>query len=95
VFTDRTFGTEELSAYSTCLEGLQDEPWAAFQQQDAAALGIGDGDRVSIRTTTGVVELKARVYDRMASGVVMIPRLRGLNWQSLGNRILRRDIHRV
>jgi NADH-quinone oxidoreductase subunit G len=95
VFTERTFGTEELSTYSTCLEALQEEPWAAFQQQDAAALGIGDGDRVSIRTATGAVELNARVDERTASGVLVIPRLRGLDWQSLGKQVRRRDIRRV
>jgi hypothetical protein len=41
------------------------------------------------------VLLNARVYERMASGVVVIPRLRGLDWQCLGKRVQRRDIHRV
>jgi NADH-quinone oxidoreductase subunit G len=95
VLTDRTFGTEELSAYSTCLEGLQETPWAAFQQQDAVALGIGDGDRVAIHTESGAVELNARLYDRMAPGVMVIPRLRGVDWQSLGKRVRRRDVRKL
>ncbi len=95
VLTDRTFGAEELSAYSTCLEGLQEKPWAAFQQQDAVALGIGDGDRVAIHTESGAVELNARLYDRMAPGVMVVPRLRGVDWQSLGKRVRRRDVRKL
>jgi NADH-quinone oxidoreductase subunit G len=95
ILTDRTFGTEELSTYSSCLETLEDEPFAGIAHTDAELLGIRDGDRIAIRTDNGAVELVARVCGSMASGAVMIPRLRRLPWQTLGKRIRRQDIRKA
>jgi formate dehydrogenase len=39
---------------------------------DAAALGIGDGDRVRVFSTTGDIELAASVSDRPRRGVVIV-----------------------
>jgi len=95
ILTERTFGTEELSTYSSCLETLEDEPFAGIAHADAELLGIRDGDRIAIRTDNGAVALVARVYGNMASGAVMIPRLRRLSWQALGKRIRRQDIRKA
>ncbi len=95
ILTERTFGTEELSTYSACLETLEDETFAGVSRQDAEALGIRDGDRIAIRTENGAVELAARVCDNMAAGAMMIPRLRRLPWQTLGKSIRRRDIRKA
>jgi len=95
ILTERTFGTEELSTYSACLEALEDVPFAGVPRNDAEALGIRDGDRIAIRTENGELEMVARVHDNMAAGVVMIPRLRRLPWQAFGKRIRRRDIRRA
>jgi NADH-quinone oxidoreductase subunit G len=95
ILTERTFGTEELSSYSTCLETLEDEPFAGLSPNDAEAVGIRDGDRIAIRTENGAVELAARVCDNMAAGAVLIPRLRRLPWQTLGKSIRRKDIRKV
>ena len=50
ILTERTFGTEELSSYSACLESLEEEPFAGLHRTDAEPLGIRDGDRIAIRT---------------------------------------------
>ena len=54
----------------------------AYTAQDAETLGIGEGDRIEIRFEKATVELAAKLFDRMAPGVVVIPRLRRLPWQS-------------
>jgi NADH-quinone oxidoreductase subunit G len=95
VLTERTFGTEELSSYSACLETLGDEPFAGLHRRDAEPLGLREGDRIAIRTGNATVELAVKVFDNMAPGVLVVPRLRRLPWQSLGKRIRRQDIRKA
>jgi len=95
ILAERTFGTEELSTYSACLETLADEPFAGLSRQDAEALDIRDGDRIAIPTENGDVLLAARVYGNMAAGAMLIPRLRRLPWQTLGKSIRRQDIRKA
>ena len=89
LFVDSTFGTEELSAGSPCLEPLTAEPFAGLHRRDAAALGVADGDRVSIRSEHGVLDVRAKLFENMATGVIVIPRHRKLAWQALGGLQLR------
>jgi NADH-quinone oxidoreductase subunit G len=89
LFVDSTFGTEELSAGSPCLEPLAAEPFAGLNRRDAAILGVADGDRVSIRSEHGALDVKARLFENMARGVIVVPRHRKLAWQALGGHQLR------
>jgi NADH-quinone oxidoreductase subunit G len=95
VLAEQTFGTEEFSSYSPCLETLEAEPFAGLHRKDAELLGIRAGDRIAIRAGTATVELAIKVFDNMAPGVMMVPRLRRLAWQALGKRIRRQDIQKV
>jgi NADH-quinone oxidoreductase subunit G len=95
LLTERTFGTEELSSYSACLETLEDAPFACFCRRDADSLGIRDGDRVAVPAENAVVVLAARVLDTMAPGVMVVPRLRRLPWQAFAKRIRRQDIRKA
>jgi NADH-quinone oxidoreductase subunit G len=95
LLTERTFGTEELASYSACLETLEDEPFAGLHRTDAEPLGIRDGDRIAIRTANARVEVAASVFDNMAPGVLVLPRLQRLPWQALGKRVHRRDLLKV
>jgi NADH-quinone oxidoreductase subunit G len=89
LFVEWTFGTEELSAGSPCLEALAAEPFAGLHRRDAAAIGVADGDCVSIRSEHGTLEVKVRLFENMACGVIVIPRHRKLAWQTLGRQQLR------
>jgi len=84
ILVDWTFGTEELSAYSACLQELEPEPCATLHTRDAADLKFNDGDRIVIATDSGSLELILRVADNMASGILLIPRHRQLDWQIFG-----------
>ena len=58
------------------VKSLQEEnpqPLAEIGPQTARRFGISDGDNITIETNKGVVRMKARVEERVAEGVVLIP----------------------
>jgi NADH-quinone oxidoreductase subunit G len=66
--------------------------------RDAAALNLNNGDRIAIETDSGRLELLLRVADNMATGILVVPRHRRLNWQIFGTgsvRIGRDQIKKV
>ena len=84
IFIDNTFGTEELSAFSECLWKLEPESAVILNAADALGLGLANGDRVTIQTDTGNLEVKLTVAESMARGVLIVPRQRNLLWQTMG-----------
>jgi NADH-quinone oxidoreductase subunit G len=84
ILVDWTFGTEELSAYSSCLWELEPEPCATMHTSDAESLDLSDGNRVVIETENGSLEVNLRVAENMASGILLVPRHRRLDWQVMG-----------
>ena len=84
ILVDWTFGTEELSAYASCLGELEPEPCATMQTRDAKTFKLNDGDRVAIETDSGKLELALRVADNMATGILLVPRHHRLEWQIFG-----------
>ena len=81
ILVDWTFGTEELSALSDCLQQLEPEPCATLHIHDADALELSHGDRIIIETDNGSLGLPLRVKENMAPGTLVIPRHRRINWQ--------------
>jgi NADH-quinone oxidoreductase subunit G len=81
---ERTFGTEELSAYSACLTELASTPGIFINPMDAKQLNLTDGDRVSIELNSGAVEARLQVAANMAAGTLVIPRHKDLDWQKMG-----------
>ncbi|MFW2388662.1 MAG: molybdopterin-containing oxidoreductase family protein [Polyangiales bacterium] len=51
----------------------QKENRCEIHPDDAAALGISDGDRVNVRSQVAAIELPAEVTDRVRPGIVCIP----------------------
>ena len=84
IMVDWTFGTEELSAYASCLWELEPEPCATMHTRDAHASKLYDGDRIEIETDSRNLELILRVADNMAPGILLVPRHHKLEWQNLG-----------
>jgi NADH-quinone oxidoreductase subunit G len=83
ILTDWTFGTEELSSFSPPLRQLERNPCASMHTDDAARLGLGHGDKVKIKLDEGDVEVDVCIEENMASGVVILPRHRLLEWQKI------------
>jgi NADH-quinone oxidoreductase subunit G len=87
---ERTFGTEELSAHSACLNHLAGRPFILMHSSDAQKLRLSDGERLSIALHGGALEALLRTADNMAPGTLIIPRHKDLDWQKMNiglNRI--------
>ncbi|MGW8185813.1 MAG: molybdopterin oxidoreductase family protein, partial [Desulfobacterales bacterium] len=84
VTVDWTFGTEELSGYSACLDAIVPSPVLFMHGKDAQRLGLADGKPVVLTTDTGSVTVALRVADNMRAGMVILPRHHRLDWQLLG-----------
>jgi anaerobic selenocysteine-containing dehydrogenase len=54
-----------------------------LSRKDAARLGIFDGDRIAIRSDPGTIDVHAAVVKNMASGILVLPRHHGIDWQHL------------
>jgi NADH-quinone oxidoreductase subunit G len=83
ILTDWTFGTEELSSFSPPLRKLERSPSASIHSDDAARLGLAQGNRVRIELDVGDVQVDVSVEENMASGVIILPRHRVLKWQRI------------
>ena len=92
---EQTFGTEELSAHASCLQELESDPCATMHTRDADALQLQNGDRVEIETDSGSLNICLQVTDNMATGILLIPRHRRLNWQILGTGRIRISKERI
>jgi NADH-quinone oxidoreductase subunit G len=84
ILVDWTFGTEELSARSSCLQELEPEPCATMHARDADAFQLQTGDRIEIKTDSGQLNILLRVTDNMATGILLVPRHHKLEWQIFG-----------
>jgi NADH-quinone oxidoreductase subunit G len=79
------FGDELLSTYSSCLED-SGEKHIQVSHVDAQALGIVHGDSIVLDLPHESLELEARVSDRTAPGILVIPRREGLFWQQFDSQ---------
>ncbi len=81
--TETLFGSEVLSSYSQPLDAVIPVPTAMLHAQDAAALGIAEGDLVRVSWANGRFELRVRLSQHMARRLVVVPRLRRTVLQDL------------
>ncbi len=79
----RLFATGELAAYADTLDDSVPEPDVFMHVKDAEAAGLADGDTVRIELGGGPVEARLSVSDRMARGVLVLPRHNRLHWQKI------------
>ena len=77
------FGTTEFSAWSDSLCASITEPHMSMHSKDAQFAGLSDGDRVSVELDNGSMEIRVSVSDRMAEGVLVIPRHQSLDWRKM------------
>jgi hypothetical protein len=83
LLVDWTFGTEELSGYSSALQQAEKEPCLVLHSDDAESAGLSDGDRVRLTLPNGAFELTLRTHASMARGVVILPRHRRIPWREI------------
>ena len=92
------FGTSEFSAWSDSLSAGITEPHMSIHSKDAQLAGLSDGDRVSVELDNGPLEIGVSVSDRMAQGVLIIPRHQSLDWRKMKDfsvRVLPEKIRRI
>jgi NADH-quinone oxidoreductase subunit G len=80
---DWTFGTEELSSYSPFTRQGEKSPCLFLHAADAARLGLGERGRVRLTLDSGSLEVEFSVTEKMAPGVMILPRHRQISWQVL------------
>jgi NADH-quinone oxidoreductase subunit G len=80
---DRTFGTEELSSYSKCIQQAEERPRLFMHVSDAKRIPIAYGDKIRLSLAGSLLELEASVVENMAPGVIVLPLHRPLPWQNL------------
>ncbi len=92
------FGTSEFSVWSDSLFASLTEPTMSMHSKDAQLAGFSDGDRVSLELDNGGVEIRVSVSDRMAEGVLVIPRHQSLDWRKMKDfrgRVLPEKIRKI
>ena len=89
LLVDRTFGTEPLSAMSPVLTQEMDGPAAGLHPSDIQKLGLDENKNLVVTTDAGSLELPMAADDRMAPGVIVIPRHHELQWQIFEDTVVR------
>lgn len=84
LLVDRTFGTEILSAYSPAVMERTLPPRATVHPDLAASLGLDPQQHIRIDTGHAALMVQLEIDASMATGVMVIPRHKMLDWQVLG-----------
>jgi len=80
---DWTFGTEELSAYSSPIQNVEETPRLFIHPRDASRAGLEGKSRCVLHLGGGSFEVNVGVSHHMAPGVIVLPGHRQLPWQKL------------
>ena len=83
LLVDWTFGTEELSAYSSFVQQVEKKPCLFMHSKDATRSNLKDKDKIILAVDGGPVEVELCVAENMAPGVIVLPRHRQVAWQRL------------
>ena len=83
LLTHRTFGTEELSAYSRPARKGESAPKLMMHPEDAGRLNLADHTLVALSLDRGEVVVELETASNMARGVIILPRHRQLEWRKL------------
>ncbi len=65
--------TGVMTRRSVALDAIEPEAFVAMHPEDAAALGVMDGDRVEVESRRGSIRLAARLTTRESPGGVFVP----------------------
>jgi NADH-quinone oxidoreductase subunit G len=81
------FGSEELSMRATAVAERAASPYLALHPQDAAALGLQEGEVIEIRQGGALIRLPLRLLPGLAQGLIGIPHgWPSLAWLNLENQ---------
>jgi NADH-quinone oxidoreductase subunit G len=83
LLVDWTFGTEELSNYSRPVRQVEKDPFLLIHRKDAERLGLQSSDQIVLHLDGGSLEVRLEVQEKMAPGVLILPKHRQLSWQKI------------
>ncbi len=83
LLVDRMFCTRELAIHSDSLQGAIFDASILMHSKDAGMAGLADGEAVSLELDGGSVVGRLSVSDRMAEGIVIVPRHPSIEWRKL------------
>jgi NADH-quinone oxidoreductase subunit G len=83
LLVDSVFGTEELAQYSRFMQQVEGEPCLHMHIDDAAKLGLANGDRAVLQLEGGSLEVEVNLLPGMAPGTLVLPRHRKLAWRKV------------
>ena len=89
IHVEKTFGSEELSAWADPLQALESGAGIAMNRAAGEALGLRHGDTVRIRVGAAGIEGQLLLADNMAADLVVVGRTRKHFWQALGTGVRR------
>ena len=95
LLVDRTFGTEELSAYSRPLREAGERPCLTMATEIGRRIGIQNGDHVLLTLDKGTLEVAVELKDQMAPGVMILPRHDQIPWQKMATSRVRLSLDRI
>ena len=65
--------TGAMTRRASALDAIAPEAFVAIHPEDAALLGVGEGDRVTVESRRGRIQLAARLTTRESRGAVFVP----------------------
>jgi len=80
---DRTFGSDELSAYSPYIHQSEEIPYLLMNSEDCAEKGLSHGDDVVLNLPGGPLKITVHTAHNMARGVIAIPRSEKIGWRKI------------
>jgi NADH-quinone oxidoreductase subunit G len=81
LLVDWTFGTEELSQFSSFTRRVERAPVLTMHERDAAFLSLSSGDRVILQLPGGPVNMEIQTASNSAPGALIMPRHSRIEWQ--------------
>jgi NADH-quinone oxidoreductase subunit G len=86
LLVDETYGTEELSSYSSFTRQVEELPRLLISSHDLCRLGLCTGGKVDLQLPGGTITVELKAEENQAPGVLVLPRHRALAWQKITER---------
>ncbi len=95
LLVDRTFGTEEMSSYSSPLRETVSNPSLILPTEVGSRLGFRNRDTAVISLDGGPLEIALDLQEHLAAGVMVLPRQDQLVWQKIAAYPIRVSLDQI
>lgn len=95
LLVDKTFGTEELSAYSRPAREAGKRPYLTMATEIGRRIGLQTRDHAVLTLDNGELEVEVELNDQTAPGVMILPRHDQIAWQKMAAFPIRLTLDRI